>query len=94
MLRRTTEYVIALLELLEAQTNVLRASLLRTGTTLTLTVVGIGLMAAAASVLSWALYAALLPYWGRAGAAAACGALLALLGGVFLWVAGSRSSKS
>lgn len=94
MLKKATDYLIALLELLEAEARNLKAGLFRTGTALTLMAAGVGLMAAAAAVLGWAAYLALLPYWGRAGAAAACGVLLLLLGGVFLWLASSRASKN
>lgn len=94
MLKRATDYLIALLELLEAEASNLKAGLLHTGTSLALMLVGIGLLAAAASVLGWAAYRALVPYWGQAGAAAACALLLALFGGGFLWAASSRGSRS
>ncbi len=94
MLKRVTDYLIALLELLEAEASNLKAGLLRTGTALGLALVGVGLLAAAAGVLGWSAYAALVPYWGRSGAAAACAGVLALLGGVFLWAARSHGSKS
>lgn len=94
MLKRATDYLIALLELLEAEAANLKSGLLRTGSALALALVGIGLFAAAAAVLGWAAYLALLPYWGRAGAAAACAVLLALFGGGFLWAASSRAGKS
>lgn len=94
MLRRATDYLIALLELLEAQAQNLKAGLFRTGSALMFALVGIGLLGAAAGVLGWALYVALLPYWGREGAAAACAGLLALLGGVFLWLASTRAKKN
>jgi hypothetical protein len=90
VLKRATDYVIALLDLLEAEAVSLRGGLMRTGTALTLVLAGIGLFTAAAAVFGWALYLALLPYWGRAGAAAACGVLLALFGGGFLWAARPR----
>lgn len=94
MLKRATDYFITLLELLEAEVRHLQASLLRTGGTLTILVVGILLLGAAAAVLGWASYLALLPYLGRAGAAACCAAVLALMGGVFIWTASSRRSRS
>jgi len=94
MLKRATDYLIALVELLEAEAKVLQASLLRTGTTLSLVVVGVLLLGAAAAVLGWSAYLVLLPYLGRAGAAACCAAALALLGGIFLWTASSRRSRS
>lgn len=94
MLKRATDYLIALVELLEAEAKVLQASLLRTGTTLSLVAVGVLLLGAAAAVLGWSAYLVLLPYLGRAGAAACCAAALALLGGIFLWTASSRRSRS
>lgn len=94
MLKRATDYFIALLELLEAESKALQSSLLRTGTTLSLFVVGVLLLGAAAAVLGWTAYLALLPYLGRAGAAACCAAALALLGGVFLWTASSRRNRN
>jgi len=90
VLKRVTDYLIALLDLLEAEASGLRVGLLRTGTALTLVFAGIALFTAAAAVFGWALYLTLLPYWGRAGAAAACGGLLVLIGGGFLWAARSR----
>jgi hypothetical protein len=94
VLRRFTAYVIALLELFEAEaTSAVRVGLVRAGTSVALATVGIGLLAAAAALLGWALYQALLPYWGKAGSAAACAVLLALFGGVFIWSAGSRGRK-
>lgn len=94
MLSRVADFLIALLELLEAEAKHLKEGLLRTGTTLTLVVVGVVLLGAAAAVLGWAGYLVLLPYLGRAGAAACYAATLALLGGIFLWTAKSRRNKS
>ncbi len=94
MLRRFTAYVIALFELAEAEaTSALRAGLVRAGTAVALVLVGLGLLAAATALLVWAAYQALLPYWGKAGSGAACAVLLALFGGIFLWLASSRDRK-
>lgn len=94
MLKRATDYFIALLELLESEVQVLQAILLRTSTTLSLFVVGVLLLGGAAAVLGWATYLLLLPYLGRAGAAACCSGALALLGAIFLWTASSRRNRS
>ncbi len=94
MLGRLTSYVVALLNLVEVEAkSIVQVGLVRAGTSLLLVTAGIGLLVAAAAVLGWALYQALLPYWGRAGSAAACAGLLAVSGAVFLWLAGSRSRK-
>ncbi|HNQ99699.1 MAG TPA: hypothetical protein PKN52_06840 [Trueperaceae bacterium] len=94
MLRRFTAYVIALLELAEAEaTSAVRAGLVRAGRAVALLVAGIGLLVAAAALLVWAAYQALLPYWGKAGSGAACAVLLALFGAIFLWLAASRDRK-
>lgn len=94
MLRRVTDYVLALLELLETEARTLQAGLLRTGTTLAMVVVGIFLLGSAGAVLGWSAYLALVPLIGRPGAAACCAGVLALLGVIFLWTANSRRSKS
>lgn len=94
MLARLTDYLLAFLELLELEMRSLKAGMVRVGTSLAFAVAGVGLLAAAAGVFGWAVYTALIPYWGRAGSAAACGALLAVLGGGFVWLASSRTGKS
>lgn len=93
MLGRFTEYAIALLELLEAEARNAGAGLVKGGTNLALAVVGVLLVGGAAAVFGQALYLALLPVWGPAGAMAACGALLLVLGGGMLWLARSRTRK-
>lgn len=94
MLKRATDYVLALIELLEAEARSLQAGLVRTGTTLTMVVVGTMLLGAACAVLGWATYLALIPLLGRPGAAACCAGVLALLGVIFLWAASSRRNKN
>ncbi len=91
MLSRFTEYFIALLELLEAELKNAGAGLVRGGTNLALALVGVLLLGGACAVFGWSLFLALRPIWGAAGAAAACGGLLLLFGGVLLWLASSRS---
>lgn len=94
MLRRVTDYVLALLELLEAEVRSFKSGLVRTGTTLSMVVVGMLLLGAAAAVLGWAAYLALVPLLGRPGAAACCALALAIFGVIFLWTASSRRSKN
>ena len=93
MLGRFTDYTVALLELLEAEARNAGAGLVKGGTNLAFAVVGALLLGGAAAVFGWSLFLALRPVWGEAGAAAACGALLLILGGVLLWLASSRSRK-
>lgn len=94
MLKQFTEYFIAALELVEAQARSAGAGLVKTGINLTLAISGAAVLGIAAVVFGAALFLALRPVWGDAGAAAACGVLLVILGGVLVWVASSRSRKS
>ena len=93
MLKRFTRYVIALLDLLEAELHNVGASLVRSGTNLALAVVGVLLLGGALAVFGWSLFLALRPVWGAAGAAAACGALLLVFGAVLLLMAGNRGRR-
>ena len=93
MLKRFTDWFIALLELLEAEGRNAGAGLIRIGSGLAFAVVGVILLGVAAGVFGWSLFLALSPVWGAAGAAAACGVLVLLFGGVLLWLAGSRTKK-
>lgn len=90
MLRRFTHYTLTLLELLEAEARNLGSGLVRAGTNLAFAVVGVLLVGGAAAVFGWSLFLALRPVWGPAGAAAACGALLLVLGAVMLLVVSAR----
>ena len=90
MLRRFTHYTLTLLELLEAEARNLGSGLVKAGTNLALAVVGVLLIGGAASVFGWSLFLALRPVWGPAGAAAACGVLLLLLGLLLLLFVSSR----
>lgn len=94
MLKQFTDYFIAALELVEAQARNAGSGLVKTGINLTLAISGAAVMGVAALVFGVALFLALRPVWGDAGAAAACGALLVILGGVLLWLASSRSKKN
>ena len=93
MLKQFTDYFIAALELVEAQAKNAGAGLVRAGTNVTLAVAGALIMGVASVVFGAALFLALRPVWGDAGAAAACGVLLVLLGGILLWIASSRTRK-
>lgn len=93
MLKRLTDWLIAVLELLEAEGRSAGAGLIRVGTGLAFAFTGVLLLGLAASVLGWSLFLALRPVWGEAGAAAACGVLILIAGGVLLWLANSRTKK-
>lgn len=93
MLKQFTDYFIAALELIEAQARGAGAGLVRAGTNVTLAIAGASVLGIAVLVFGAALYLALRPVWGDAGAAAACGVLLVLLGGVLLWIANARTRK-
>lgn len=93
MLKQFTDYFIAALELVEAQARSAGSGLVKTGINLTLAVSGAAVIGVAALVFGVALFLALRPLWGDAGAAAACGVLLVVLGGVLLWIGSSRSKK-
>ncbi len=93
MLKQFTDYFIAALELVEAQARSAGSGLVKTGINLTLAVSGAAVIGVAALVFGVALFLALRPLWGDAGAAAACGVLLVILGGVLLWIGSSRSKK-
>ncbi len=93
MLQRFTDYVIALLELLETQARSAGAGLVRAGTNLGIALAGVCLVFIALVLSGLALYLALEPFWGAAGAVAATAFLLLLLGGLLLWLASLRTSK-
>lgn len=93
MLKQFTDYFIAALELVEAQTRGAASGIVKAGTNVTLAVAGASVVGIAALVFGAALFLALRPVWGDAGAAAACGVLLVLLGGVLLWIAHARTRK-
>lgn len=91
MLERFTEYVLALLSLLEAEGRSARRNIVATGTKLAIVVGGALLLTAAFALFGWSLYLVLVPVWGQAGAALAYGALLLVLGGGLLWYANKKS---
>lgn len=94
MLGRFTDYLIALLELLEAQAKSLGAGLVAAGTNLAVAVAGVVLASLGLLALVLAVYLSLAPLWGPAGATAASAALLLLLGGGLVWLAGQRSQRT
>jgi len=92
MLERFTDYAIALLELLEAEGRAARRGVVAAATKLALSAGGALLVTAAFALFGWALYLALAPVWGQAGATLACGALLLILGGGLVWLANRKNS--
>lgn len=92
MLHALTEYVIALLELLESEGRNARRGLIKLVKSAAFVVVGALLLLAAAGLLIWSLFLTLTPVIGLAAAAFICG--LGLLGGagLLLWI-GTRQSK-
>lgn len=93
MLERFTEYVIALLELLEAEGRSAGKGVVVIATRLALLVGGGLLVTVALFLFGWSLFLALEPVWGRAGAAFACAVLLLILGGGLMWFA-NRPKRS
>lgn len=94
MLRRFTDYTIKFLELLEAEAQSAGRGLVRAGLNIALALAGVGLVFIALALCGLALYLALEPSVGPAGAVALTAALILLLGGVLVWLANSRSTRS
>jgi hypothetical protein len=87
VVERFTEYVIAFLELLEAEGRSAGRGTIIIATKLALLVGGGIVLTVALVVLGWSLFLALESVWGRAWAAFACALLLLLLGGGLMWFA-------
>lgn len=92
MFRAVTEYLIALLELLQAEGRAVRKRLYDLGVSLILAWVAGVLTLAAMALLIWALYLALVPVVPQSVAALVCGLLLLLVSGGLLWSAGRRNA--
>lgn len=93
MLERFTDYFIAFLDLLEAEGRSARKHVVAAGARLALSAGGAFLLTVAFALFGLALYLALAPLWGQAGALLACAALLCVLGGGLLWLASRNSAK-
>ncbi len=87
VLERATDYIIALLELLEAEGRSAGKATVAIAMKVALLVGGAILVTIALGVLGWSLFWALEPHWGRAWAAFACAILLLILGGGLMWFA-------
>jgi hypothetical protein len=92
VLHALTEYIIALLELLESEGRNARRGLVKLVKSAAFVVIGALLLLAATGFLIWSLLLALTPVIGLAAAALICG--LGLLGsaGLLLWL-GTQQSK-
>lgn len=87
MLRALSDYVIAMLELLEAEAKNAQKGLVKLGISLTLVSVAGLLLLAAAAFFVWSLYIYLLTVMAAAPATLICGLLLLVLAGGLLWLA-------
>lgn len=90
MLERITDYIIALLELLEAEGRSAGKATVVIATKVALLVGGAILVTIALIIFGWSLFWALEPWWGRAWAAFFCALLLLILGGGLMWFANRR----
>lgn len=81
------EFLIALLELFEAEGVTLRRNTMRLAFGLTLVVLADALFVLAAALLVWALFLFLSPRIGPAGALFVCGLVAAAAAGGSLWAA-------
>lgn len=82
-----TEYIIALVDLLEAEGRVLRSTVMRTGVGLACLAVAALLTFAGLGLCLWAAYQGLAAQVGPASAALVIGVLTLLLAGLMAWTA-------
>jgi hypothetical protein len=92
VLERATDYIIALLELLEAEGRSAGKATVAIATKVAILLGGAILATAALITFGLSFFWALEPYWGRAWAAFACALLLLILGGGLIWFANRRKA--
>lgn len=90
MLRGLTDYLIALLELLEAEGRSAKRSVYALATAIGVFALGILLLAAAAGFLVTGLYLGLSTVLHPAWVTSICGVALLILGVIVLWMARAR----
>lgn len=88
-----TEFIIRLVELVEAEARSLRAGFLRLGVGVVVLLVAGALLISGVGLLSWASYLQLTLFVSPAGAAGIVGVGLLLLAGGLIWVAAKRIVK-
>ena len=87
MLRALSDFVISLLELLEAESRSLRKGVVTLGTSLVFVSLAGFILFFALAFLIWSLYQALTPLLPAAVVSLLCGLTLLILAGVCLWIA-------
>lgn len=90
MLRGLSDYLIALLELLEAEGRSAKRNAFKLATAIAVFALGIFLMAGAAAFLVAGVYLGLVTVLHPAWVALICGGTLLVLGGIVLWIAQAR----
>lgn len=90
MLRSLSDYLIAVLDLLEAEGRSAKRNVYAVATAIAVFILGTTLLAGAAGFLITALYLGLISVWSPAWVALLCGLLLLVTGVIVLWIARSK----